>query len=153
MATGDVPQMEKKLAEMQEVQMKAQKLLMKQQQDRKNAGFAGFMDPEATSKKREELHIQVVVNATGETIAKKYDRPMAGVVKAFETGRGEDINRKIYIGHWNLINFDNSNWKLSRGNIAHTQAKTLLIVVSGKKVRAEKYLNRIDMGALKAMVK
>lgn len=153
MKTGDVSQMEKILAEMNEAVAKAQKLLMKQQQDRKNAGFAGFMDPEADKLKNEKIDIQVVVNDTGEKIGKKYDIPMAGVVKAFETGRGDDINRKIYIGHWNVVHFDNSNWKLSRKTIAHTQAKTLLIVVKGKKARAEKYLNRIDMGALKAMVK
>ena len=106
-----------------------------------------------SSSKPPKIEITVIINSTGETIAKKYDWPMAGVAKAFETGRGDDINRKIYIGHWNVANFDEKNWKLSRGNISHTQMKTLLILVSGKKARAEKYLNRIDMGALKAMVK
>ena len=67
--------MEKKLAEMQEVQMKAQKLLMKQQQNRKDAGFAGFMDAGAEKAENEKLDIQVIVNDTGETIGKKYDSP------------------------------------------------------------------------------
>jgi len=154
MVKGADAQIDKKFEEIQELQMKMQMLMVKQINDSQKTGMVGGMDAGGEKpKKPEKLNIQVMVNTHGEIIAKKYEVPMKGVIKTFEMDRGENISRKIYLGHWEVVDFDNKNWKLSRKNLPHAQAKTLVIEVRGKKALAEDYLNRINMDALKAMVK
>ncbi|WP_169709458.1 hypothetical protein [Deferrisoma camini] len=122
-------------------------------------GQAAGAAPSRPTESPSRFSVNVVVNGQGQTIGKKYEVAVPGVLKAFRVAGGKEgqAYRTYYLGRWD-VSSRQSNWKVQafRGDYVpanHLKVMTISLELAGEEAVVDRYArDLLDLGGIRSLL-